>query len=371
MYYVDSPTRRIDVFDFDPGTGAIADRRLIRAHPRRGGDSRRAHRRCRRLRVARLVGRGGPARYDPDGARERTVALPVSHPTSCAFGGPDLDELYVTSARRPSRTSARVSPWRAVSFACARRGRPCRPALRNRAVSGLEFHDVHSRSAPCTAARRLFLDRGRRGARDRGGERRRQVHAPPHPGRQRHARPGRAAPGRRAPADARSAGRALARDRRRPPGAARVPEPERHRERLRRARDRRAWRAPSGARHAREDARAAGPPAPRRVAGRAHGVLVRGPPPARPGSARAHLRVPHPGPGRAHHVAHGRGDRSPVRDPGEPAAARADPDLRLASAARGLPPVRPDHRPARRRLRGHDAPRGGRDRGRGARDGRP
>jgi hypothetical protein len=33
--------------------------------------------------------------------------------------------------------------------------------------------------------------------------------------------------------------------------------------------------------------------------------------------------------------------------------------------------VRPDHRPARRRLRGHDAPRGGRDRGRGARDGRP
>jgi rhamnose transport system ATP-binding protein len=80
--------------------------------------------------------------------------------------------------------------------------------------------------------------------------------------------------------------------------------------------------------------------------------LSRGPSPARPGGARAHLRVPNTGPGRAHHLAHGRRDRPPVRDPGEPSPARTDPDLRVASAARGLPPVRPHHRPARRRLRG-------------------
>ncbi|MDY7560841.1 SMP-30/gluconolactonase/LRE family protein [Pseudomonas sp. 10B1] len=37
-------------------------------------------------------------RFAPDGAIDRVVELPVSHPTSCVFGGPDLSTLYVTSA---------------------------------------------------------------------------------------------------------------------------------------------------------------------------------------------------------------------------------------------------------------------------------
>jgi sugar lactone lactonase YvrE len=37
-------------------------------------------------------------RYAPDGRTERTVQLPVQQPTSCAFGGPGLTTLYVTSA---------------------------------------------------------------------------------------------------------------------------------------------------------------------------------------------------------------------------------------------------------------------------------
>ena len=45
-----------------------------------------------------LHGGGGLRRFHPDGSVDRTVALPVSQPTMCCFAGPDLADLYVTSA---------------------------------------------------------------------------------------------------------------------------------------------------------------------------------------------------------------------------------------------------------------------------------
>ena len=38
-------------------------------------------------------------RFAPDGSLERSVRLPVQRPTSCTFGGADLTELFITSAK--------------------------------------------------------------------------------------------------------------------------------------------------------------------------------------------------------------------------------------------------------------------------------
>jgi sugar lactone lactonase YvrE len=46
--------------------------------------------------VAHVTG-GRVTRFGPDGRRDRTIALPVSRPTMCAFGGPELDVLFITS----------------------------------------------------------------------------------------------------------------------------------------------------------------------------------------------------------------------------------------------------------------------------------
>ncbi|MBB4362587.1 sugar lactone lactonase YvrE [Bradyrhizobium sp. CIR18] len=47
-----------------------------------------------------LVRIGKIARFAPDGTMVRTIDMPIRHPTSLTFGGPDLDVLYVTSISR-------------------------------------------------------------------------------------------------------------------------------------------------------------------------------------------------------------------------------------------------------------------------------
>ena len=108
MYYVDSPTRRVDVFDFDVEEGSIANRRpFVTLGPEAGVPDGLTVDAAGFVWLA-LWGGGALRRYRPDGALDRIVPLPVSHPTSCAFGGRDLDDLYVTSARRPLSAEERA-----------------------------------------------------------------------------------------------------------------------------------------------------------------------------------------------------------------------------------------------------------------------
>jgi sugar lactone lactonase YvrE len=97
MYYVDTPTQRIDAFSFTPATGEISDRRsVIRIPPEVGAPDGLTIDAEGGLWVA-LWGGAAVHRY-LDGRLDRVINLPVSQPTSCTFGGEDLDELYVTSA---------------------------------------------------------------------------------------------------------------------------------------------------------------------------------------------------------------------------------------------------------------------------------
>jgi sugar lactone lactonase YvrE len=98
MYYVDTPTGSIDIFDFDVATGAIANRRsLARVAPGEGWPDGLTLDADGYLWVALWSG-GAVRRYAPDGTLDRIVKVPTTYPTSCAFGGPDLGDLYITTA---------------------------------------------------------------------------------------------------------------------------------------------------------------------------------------------------------------------------------------------------------------------------------
>lgn len=99
FYLGDSPTGTITAFAFDAESGALSGPRpLIGADEAPGWPDGLAVDSEGFLWNARWDG-GCVVRIAPDGRLDRTVTLPVTRPTSCAFGGPGLDRLYVTSAR--------------------------------------------------------------------------------------------------------------------------------------------------------------------------------------------------------------------------------------------------------------------------------
>ncbi len=98
MYYTDSRPHVIYAYDFDAATGSIANRRVwVRTGDNEVPDGLAVDREGF-IWSAKWDG-WKVTRYDPDGKIEREIPIPAQRVTSCAFGGPNLDELYITSAR--------------------------------------------------------------------------------------------------------------------------------------------------------------------------------------------------------------------------------------------------------------------------------
>ena len=98
MYYVDSPVRRVDVFDYDPATGRADHRRPFADLSAFDGVPDGLTVDADGCVWVAVWGGGVLRRLAPDGSQDSVVAVPVSQPTSCAFGGPGMTDLYVTTA---------------------------------------------------------------------------------------------------------------------------------------------------------------------------------------------------------------------------------------------------------------------------------
>lgn len=98
LYFAHSKEHRIDRFEFDVDTGRIGARHLFAEIPKHLGVPDGSAVDEEGCYWSAIHGGSRLIQFTPDGTVEREVKLPVSQPTMCAFGGPNLDMMYVTSA---------------------------------------------------------------------------------------------------------------------------------------------------------------------------------------------------------------------------------------------------------------------------------
>lgn len=100
FFFIDTPIRKIFSFDYDDRSGTISNRSVIKEIEKNEGypdgmtiDEEDG------LWIA-LYGGGKVIRIDPSNGKTLfEVHLPVPRVTSCTFGGPEFDELYITTCR--------------------------------------------------------------------------------------------------------------------------------------------------------------------------------------------------------------------------------------------------------------------------------
>ena len=101
FYYTDTPTRQVTAFDYDLVTGQVANPRpAVRVPDGLGWPDGMTSDTDGNLWIA-MWGGAQVTKWDPrTGHLLDQIPMPVLQPSSCIFGGADLNELYVTSARK-------------------------------------------------------------------------------------------------------------------------------------------------------------------------------------------------------------------------------------------------------------------------------
>nr|WP_163580864.1 SMP-30/gluconolactonase/LRE family protein [Gracilibacillus saliphilus] len=100
MYFIDTPTRNIYVFDYNLESGTITNQRVAFQFPADYGFPDGMTIDAEGMLWIAGWGAGKVSSWNPDtGEVLSTVEVPAQNITSCAFGGDDFDTLYITTAR--------------------------------------------------------------------------------------------------------------------------------------------------------------------------------------------------------------------------------------------------------------------------------
>ena len=107
MYYIDTPSKKIRAFDFDKATSAITNERVIwdTSAIESSPDGMTIDSEDR-LWIAFCHG-GMVKCFDPSSRKViEQIDFPCIETTACAFGGPDLGDLYITTGLKPGLEEA-------------------------------------------------------------------------------------------------------------------------------------------------------------------------------------------------------------------------------------------------------------------------
>ncbi|OXM83550.1 SMP-30/gluconolactonase/LRE family protein [Paenibacillus rigui] len=123
MYYIDSPTKRVVAYDFDVETGSLTHRRTVVTIPADGGFPDGMTVDAEGMLWVAQWGGWQVSRWNPyTGEQLTAIPVPVERASSCAFGGANLDELYITTARIGATEEELAKQPHAGSLFCVKPG---------------------------------------------------------------------------------------------------------------------------------------------------------------------------------------------------------------------------------------------------------
>lgn len=100
LYYIDSKTGRIDAFDYDPATGTPSHRRVLVASAPQGRPDGLCIDTAGNLWAGHWGGGAVRCYSGSTGECLAEIPIPCANVTSCCFGGPHMDELFITTAAK-------------------------------------------------------------------------------------------------------------------------------------------------------------------------------------------------------------------------------------------------------------------------------